>query len=90
MKGTPGRENPGSDRDLILLVEYGKKGATRLGKANTGSRKELLWLPNRWEISEERWRPEGKDAVQVDGCFAPRQDGGVEAVAKKETHGVDK
>ena len=34
-EGTPGRENPGTDRELIAQVEDGKGGSTRQGKVDT-------------------------------------------------------
>ena len=46
-EGTPGMENPGSNRELIAQVEDGKGGVTVLGKEDTGSRKKLLGLPRR-------------------------------------------
>ena len=46
-EGTPGRENPGPNRELIAQVEDGKGGVTGLGKADTGSREKLLGLPRR-------------------------------------------
>ena len=46
-EGTPGRENPGSNRDLIAQFEDGKGGATGLGKAETGSREKILGMPSR-------------------------------------------
>ena len=39
------RENPRAKRDLIAQVEDGKWVATGQGKADTGSREELLGLP---------------------------------------------
>ena len=42
-----------------------------------------LGCPAGEESADERWRPAGGDAVQVDSCSAPRQDGGVEAGANR-------
>ena len=41
-EGNPGRENPGSDRDLGA-GQGRQRGATGRGKAGTGSHEELLW-----------------------------------------------
>ena len=87
-EGTPGLENPGSDRDLIAQVEDGKGRATGRGKVDTGSREELLGLPIREESVDERWSLAGGDAVQVNGCSAPRRDGGGYAGEKRERSGV--
>ena len=46
-EGTPGQEKPWPNRELIAQVEDGKGGATGLGKADTGSREELLGMPSR-------------------------------------------
>ena len=46
-EGTPGRDNPGANRDLIVKAEDGKWGATGQGKADTDSHKELFGIPSR-------------------------------------------
>ena len=46
-EGTPGRENPGSDRDLVAQVEDGKGEATGQGKAHIGLSEDPLGLPRR-------------------------------------------
>ena len=46
-EGTPGQENPGSDREIILKIKDRKGGANRQGKADTGFCEELLGLTSR-------------------------------------------
>ena len=87
-EGNPGRNNPGDDRDMIAQLEDGKGGANGRGKEDTGSREELLGLTSREKSADERWRPAGGGAFQVDSRSAPGRYGGGEAVEKIERSGV--
>ena len=48
-----------------------------------------LGYPEGEESADERWRPVGGGAIQVDSCSAPGRDGGGEACAKRERISVD-
>ena len=58
-EGTPGRENPGSDRDMGAVRGW-KRGATGRGKAVTGLRMELLWYV--WQGREAQTSGGGRRA----------------------------
>ena len=50
------------------------RGDNRTGDVRHGLREELLGPPGMVGSADERWRPAGRSAVQVDGGSATRQD----------------
>ena len=48
-----------------------------------------LGCPAGEESADERWRPAGGGAVQVDGRSAPGRDGGGESGTKRMRSGID-
>ena len=74
-ESTPGRDNPGSNRDLIKQIKDGKWGATGRGKADTVSREELLGMSSSEESADKWWRPAGGGTVLMYSRSAPGQYG---------------
>ena len=66
-----------------------QRGATGGGKADTGSRDELLGLPSRGRKRRLAVEAGRRGAVQVDGRSAPGRDEEGEACAKRERSSVD-
>ena len=73
-----------------MQVEDGKGGANGRGKADTGSREDLLGLPIREESADERLRPAGRGDVQVYGQSTPWIYGGGEAGAMRDRSGINR